>query len=71
MSDETGQNTEWYYNLRTGQVEPAGQSKAKDLLGPYPSADAAAGALESFKEREQQLEAEDQAWAEGRPDPGP
>jgi len=71
MSDETGQNTEWYYNLRTGQVEQAGQSKAKDLLGPYPSPEAAAGALESFKEREQQLEAEDRAWAEGKPDPGP
>lgn len=68
MSDEIGQNTAWYYNVRTGQVEPEGQSKATDLLGPYPSPEAAANALESVKEREERLEAEDRAWAEGRPD---
>jgi hypothetical protein len=68
MSDETGQNTSWYYNLSTGAVEPEGRSKAKDLLGPYPSPEAAAHALESFKEREDRLEAEDRAWAEGTGD---
>ena len=65
MSDETGQNTAWYYNVTTGQVEPEGQSKATDLLGPYPSQEAAANALQSFKEREDKLDAEDRAWADG------
>ena len=36
MGDDIGQNTAFYYNLTTKQVEREGQSKAKDLLGPFP-----------------------------------
>ena len=70
MSDEIGQNTAWYYCLKHRTVETEGECKATDRLGPYPSPEAAAGALESFKERENQLEAEDRAWAEGGSTPG-
>jgi len=62
MGDEIGQNTAFYYNISTGQVEREGQSKAKDLLGPYPTEEAAAHALESIREREQQKETEDREW---------
>jgi hypothetical protein len=69
MSDETGQNTAWYYCLRHHTVETEGECKATDRLGPYPSPEAAAHALESFKEREDRLEDEDRAWAEGTSGP--
>jgi hypothetical protein len=65
MSDETGQNTAWYYCLKHGTVERAGECKATDRLGPYPSPEDAANALASFKEREERLDAEDRAWVEG------
>ena len=39
MGDDIGQNTAFYYNISTGQVEREGQSKAKDLLGPFPTED--------------------------------
>lgn len=52
----------FYYNITTKQVEREGQSKAKDLLGPFPTEAAAANALETIREREQQKEAEDQQW---------
>ncbi len=62
MGDDIGQNTAFYYNITTGQVEREGQSKAKDLLGPFPTEAAAANALETIREREQQKEAEDREW---------
>lgn len=63
MGDDIGQTTKWFYNLTTGQVEPEGQSKAKDLLGPYPDPESAARALESLHAREERLEAEDREWS--------
>ena len=65
MGDDIGQNTAFYYNLKTHAVEPEGQSKAKDLLGPYPTPEAAAAALESIREREQAKSAEDREWRDG------
>jgi hypothetical protein len=62
MGDDIGQNTAFYYNITTGQVEREGQSTAKDLLGPFPTEAAAANALETIREREQQKEAEDREW---------
>lgn len=64
MGDEIGQPVGFYYNLRTGKVEREGQSKAKDLLGPFPTAEEAANALEIIREREQHKQAEDRAWRE-------
>lgn len=67
MGDEVGRNTAWFYCLRHRTVEPEGECKATDRLGPYPDPDSAAQALESFREREERLEQEDREWA-GRDD---
>lgn len=62
MGDEIGQSKGFYYNIKTGQVEPEGVSKAKELLGPFDTADEAANALQIIREREQRKDAEDAAW---------
>jgi hypothetical protein len=62
MGDDIGQNTAFYYNLTTKQVEREGQSKAKDLLGPFPTEAEAANALEIIREREERKNAEDSDW---------
>ena len=62
MSDETGQSEGFYYNIKTRQVERWGKSMAKELLGPFDTAEEAANALEIIREREQRKEAEDREW---------
>ncbi len=62
MGDDIGRNTAFYYNLKTHAVEQEGQSKAKDLLGPYPDRESAANALQSIREREEAKTAEDRDW---------
>ncbi len=62
MGDDIGRNTAFYYNLTTGQVEEEGQSKAKDLLGPFPDRESAARALQTIREREERKKAEDREW---------
>jgi hypothetical protein len=66
MGDEIGQSKGYYYNLITRQVEREGQSKAKDLLGPFATPQEAANALEIIREREERKEAEDREWRDGR-----
>ena len=65
MGDEIGRNTAFYYNITTGKVEREGESKATDLLGPYPDEASAANALQSIREREERKQAEDREWADG------
>ncbi len=65
MGDEIGRNTAFYYNLKTHAVEEEGQSKAKDLLGPFPTREAAAGALETIRERERAKTEQDREWRDG------
>lgn len=65
MGDDIGRNTAWFYCLRHHTVEREGECKATDRLGPYPSPEAAAQALESHHAREERLEEEDRQWAEG------
>ena len=65
MGDEIGRNKAFYYNIRTGEVEPEGQSKASELLGPFPDRESAAHALATVHEREERLRAEDRAWDRG------
>lgn len=55
----------FYYNVGTGQVEREGESKAKDLLGPFATAEEAAHALDIIREREERKEAEDRQWRDG------
>lgn len=49
--------TEYWYNLRTGQVEQGAQSSWKHLLGPYSSHSEATRAME-------QVQANNDAWEE-------
>jgi len=65
MGDDIGQHTAFYYNLTTKQVEREGESKAKDLLGPFPTAEQAANALEIVRQREERKNAEDREWRDG------
>ena len=60
-----GRSASFYYNLTTHQVEEEGQSKAKDLLGPFPDRESAANALQTIREREQQKNSEDREWRDG------
>lgn len=68
MGEDIGRNTAYYYNLTTGQVEPEGQSKAKDLLGPFPDPETAARALDIVREREERKREEDREWEAGAED---
>ena len=57
---------EFWFNTRTGQVEETeGKSQSKDLLGPYPTREAAANALQSARERTEAWDEEDRKWREG------
>lgn len=68
MGEDIGRNTAYYYNLNTGEVETEGQSKAKDLLGPFPDRETAARALDIIREREERKRAEDREWEKGSED---
>ena len=46
-------------------VEGDGSCRAEVRLGPYPTADAAQHALQSVKERNERLDAEDEAYENG------
>jgi len=55
--------TQFYYNLSTGQVEETTKKgQSKDLLGPYPTREAAAAALATAKKRTEQWDEEDRRW---------
>lgn len=57
---------QFFYNLRTGQVEDQGtKGQSKDLLGPYPTREAAENALERARERTETWDEEDRRWSEG------
>jgi hypothetical protein len=60
MSTDSGATGEFYYDVSTGevqQVEKRGQ--AKDLMGPYDSADAARAALAQARARTEANDARD------------
>ncbi|MDQ2738620.1 MAG: hypothetical protein M3Y35_08430 [Actinomycetota bacterium] len=65
MGDDIGRNTAYYYNLTTHAVEEEGQSKAKNLLGPFPDRESAANALQTIRDREQAKSTEDREWQQG------
>jgi hypothetical protein len=57
---------EYYFNTRTGQVEELERkSQSKDLLGPYPTREAAAAALDSARARTEAWDEDDRKWREG------
>lgn len=56
---------EFWFNLRTKQVEEGRQSSWDDLMGPYATREEAAQALEIAKRRNEQADEDDRAWREG------
>lgn len=54
--------TEFYYNTRTHQVEEGRQSHWQSLMGPYPTREAAARALETAKARSESFDHDDRSW---------
>jgi hypothetical protein len=48
----------WYYCLRHHAVEPEPGCPAKDRLGPYPTQEEAARALEKVRERNKEWDAQ-------------
>lgn len=58
------QPVEYFYNLSTGQVEEGRQSHGEDLMGPYPTREAAQNALGTAKARNEAWEDEDREWKE-------
>jgi hypothetical protein len=50
---------EWYYCLLHNTVETDEGCAGKDRLGPYPTREAAARALETVRERNKQWDAQD------------
>ena len=50
MTDEQ----RWWYCVRHGRVEPEAGCPAKDRLGPYPTAEEAARALETVRRRNEE-----------------
>ena len=54
---------QFFYNVSTGQVEElAKKGQSKDLLGPYPTREAAAAALETAKAKTEAWDEEDRKW---------
>ena len=50
---------QWWFCLKHKTVEPEAGCPAKDRLGPYPSREQAARALETARRRNQQWDAAD------------
>jgi hypothetical protein len=58
MDSEQGKR--WWYSLRTHAVEDDdGPTPGKDRLGPFPTREAAARALETVRERNAEWDAKD------------
>jgi hypothetical protein len=55
-----GSEQRWWFCLRHNTVEPEDTDcPGKDLLGPYPSREAASHALELVKQRNEEWDAQD------------
>ena len=58
--------TQFFYNVSTGQVEElATKGQSKDLLGPYPTREAAAAALATAKAKTEAWDEEDRRYNQG------
>lgn len=53
---------QWYYCLKHGRVEPREGCRAADRLGPYPSRETAARALDIARERTEEADRYDREW---------
>ncbi|MFC7406034.1 SPOR domain-containing protein [Georgenia alba] len=57
---------EYYYDLGSGQVVRGKARGWTNRMGPYPTAEEAARAMEHAKERNEEWNAENQSWDEER-----
>jgi hypothetical protein len=55
----------WWFCLRHMRPESDDVCPGKDRLGPYPTEDAAAHALETVKRRNEEWDAQDDDWGSG------
>jgi hypothetical protein len=54
---------QFYYNVTTGKVEElAKKGQSKDLLGPYPTREAAEAALATAKAKTEAWDQDDKRW---------
>jgi hypothetical protein len=61
--------TQYWFNTRTGQVETdETKSRGEDLMGPYPTHEAAARAFQTAREKTEKWDEEDRKWEEGEDD---
>jgi hypothetical protein len=60
MSMDSEQGKRWWYSLKSHTVEDDdGPTPGKDRLGPFPTREAAARALETVQERNKEWDAKD------------
>ena len=58
----------YWYNVSTGRVETGKKrSRDADVLGPYPTREAAEHALETARKRTEANDAADAAWNDDEP----
>ena len=58
--------TQYWFNVRTGKVQTDyDKSQSKDLMGPYPSREAASKALQTAAERTQKWDEQERRWRDG------
>ena len=63
MSENSPRQMQYWYNTETGEVEAASQKSSwKHLMGPYPTREAAAQALETASRRTENWDQEDEDW---------
>jgi hypothetical protein len=53
---------EYWFCMEHRRVEKYDETDSKNRIGPFPTADAAAHALETIAEREKAYEKEDSSW---------
>jgi hypothetical protein len=54
--------TQYWFNTKTGAVEEGHQSDWSNLLGPYPTREAAERALQTARENTERWDEEDRRW---------
>jgi len=64
--DAAAQKREFYYLLSTGKVVEGPQGSWRDRIGPYPTREAAAKALETARHRDAAWEAQSKAFREDK-----
>jgi hypothetical protein len=60
-SEEVGM-PEFWFNTKTREVEEGHKSDWTNLMGPYPTREAAANALATARANTERWDAEDRAW---------